>query len=167
MYAYSTVIKSTLLEYSASALAYEHFLKVNGLVRSKPKTMAPKRAVSRKKKYRLHIVWKQKDGDDLWVPLGRYSSLINIYKKISTYRAIFMDRKARAKGSKKPVRMPVFMIEFVGTKMVRAFDVEPDVIISDRSMFDCSGKTGYSKAALSYYPRECALMPSLMYKGKK
>lgn len=166
MYAYSSVIRTTITEYAASALAYEQWLKSNGLRRAKPKDMAPKRVVSRKKKYRLHIVWKQKDGDDLWVPLGRYSSLINIYKKISTYRAIFMARKARAKN-KKPVRMPIFMIEFVETKMVRAFDVEPDVLISNRGMFDCSGKTGYSKAALSYYPRECALMPSLMYKGKK
>lgn len=165
MYAYSSVVKTTILEYAASALAYEHYLAVNGLVRVKPKPMAPKRAVSRKKKYRLHIVWKMKDGDDLWVPLGRYSSLINIYRKINTYRDIFIKRKAKAKT--KPVRMPIFMIEFIETKMVRAFDVEPEVLISNRGMFDCSGRTGYSKAALSYYPRECALMPSAMLKGKK
>lgn len=164
MYAYSSVVKTTIMEYNAAALAYEVYLKVNGLVRTKPKPMAPPKAKSRKKKYRLHIVWKQKDGDDLWVPLGRYSSLINIYKKISTYRAIFISR--RAKSRNKPVRMPIFMIEFIETKMVRAFDVDPDVIISNRGMFDCSGKTGYSKAALSYYPRECALLPSVMYQKK-
>lgn len=129
-----------------------------------PPEMRKQKKKSRKKKYRIHVVWNLAQSDEMHVPLAYYTHLESAYKKINTLRAHHLVGRRNAPKSTKRARIPTFFIEFLYTekKYVRAFELSPDT-----KMNVVDELLNRGMITDNVCPRDWIIMPSTTLPSKK